>query len=301
MSQRTRQLNVISYEGSSYKTDFWEGQGREFEDKTERKALRRLLPESGGTIIEVGAGFGRLADLYKNHEHIILLDYSLSLLSEARRTFGENSKYEFIAANVYNLPLADNLADTIVMIRVAHHLEDINAALAEIHRVLQGGKTFIMEFANKRNAKSITRFLLRKQRWSPFDPEPYEFVPLNFDFHPDWMREALERAGFRTEEELAISNFRLPILKKHISPDALANIDNAIAGPGALLKLSPSILTKNTSTKTPSPAEGDYICPKCRGHKLQHTPQAIICPDCNAHWPIIDGIIDFRYPRPKEP
>jgi ubiquinone/menaquinone biosynthesis C-methylase UbiE len=301
LSQRTQQPKVISYEGSSYKTDFWEGQGREFEDMTERKALRRLLSPTGGTLIEIGAGFGRLADLYSNYEQIILLDYSLSLLKEAKKTFGDNPKYRFVAANVYNLPLVDSVADTIVMIRVAHHLESVEDALAEIYRVLQGGQTFILEFANKRNAKSIARYLFKKQAWSPFDKAPYEFVPLNFDFHPDWMLQTIQQAGFTTEEELAISNFRIPAIKKRLSAQTLARIDNAIAGPGAALKLSPSILTKNKSNKQPETAEGLFQCPKCGQKALDFTETAVICPDCGSEWPVFDGIIDFRYPRPEEP
>ena len=300
MIQRTRQPKIISYEGSSYKTDFWEGQGREFEDTTERRALQRLLPPSGGTIIEVGAGFGRLADLYSHYEQIILVDYSLSLLSEAKKTFGGNPKYKFIAANVYNLPFTDNLADTIVMIRVAHHLESVKMALSEIQRVLQGEQVFILEFANKRNIKAIARYLLKRQSWSPFDKSPYEFVPLNYDFHPDWMKQAIQEAGFRTEEALAISNFRLPAIKKRVSPQTLAKIDNAIAGPGAALSLSPSILTKNIATKPKGMVDGLFQCPKCGSRTLKHTEDAIICLDCDSLWPIRDGIFDFRYPRPQE-
>jgi ubiquinone/menaquinone biosynthesis C-methylase UbiE len=300
LPQKTRQPKIISYEGSSYKTDFWEGQGREFEDITERNALRRLLPPTGGTIIEIGAGFGRLGDLYQNYEQVILLDYSLSLLKEAKATFGDNPKYRFVGANVYNLPLVDNVADTIVMIRVAHLLESVDEALVEIHRVLQGGETFIMEFANKRNAKSIARFLLRKQSWSPFDRKPYEFVPLNFDFHPGWMLETISEAGFRTEEELAISNFRVSSLKRRVSPRTLARIDNAIAGPGAALKLSPSILTKNISTKSRSETSGLFQCPKCRSTDLKYSESVVLCPNCGSEWPVEEGIIDFRYPRPDE-
>ncbi len=122
MIQRTRPIKIIDYEGSSYQTDFWEGQGREFEDLTERNALRRLLPTEGNVLIEVGAGFGRLADLYDSFEQIVLVDYSMSLLEEAHRRFGDNTKYHFVAANVYRLPFVDDLADVVVMIRVAHHL-----------------------------------------------------------------------------------------------------------------------------------------------------------------------------------
>ena len=300
MSPRTESPKIIDYEGSSYKTDFWEGQGREFEDITERKALQRLLPPSGNTIIEVGAGFGRLANLYQNYQQVILLDYSLSLLTEAKENIGNRKNYRFIAANIYNLPFVDNLADVVVMIRVAHHLESIDAALAEIHRVLQGQQTFILEYANKRNAKSIVRYLLRRQSWSPFDKEPYEFVPLNFDFHPQWMQQAIQRAGFRTEEELAISNFRLPAIKKRVSPQKLASIDNAISGPGAAFKLSPSILTKNISTKQPGAVDGLFQCPKCHARSLREEETAYVCPNCGSRWPIINGIIDFRYPRPEK-
>ena len=299
MSQRTRQLKIISYEGSSYKTDFWEGQGREFEDLTERNALRRLLPPSGGTIMEIGAGFGRLADLYGGYDRVILLDYSLSLLSEAKKTFGKNPKYQFVAANVYHLPLVDDLIDTVVMIRVAHHLESVPAALSEVYRVLQGECAFILEFANKRNVKAITRYFLKKQSWSPFNREPYEFVPLNFDFHPRWMEQVIQHAGFRVEDELAISNFRLRAIKSRFSPQRLAKIDNMIAGPGAVLKLSPSVLTKNISKKQRVSTEGFFRCPKCGGAALDDVRTAVVCQACGAHWPVIGGIIDFRYPRPE--
>lgn len=297
MSQRTRQLKIISYEGSSYKTDFWEGQGREFEDLTERNALRRLLPPSGGTIMEIGAGFGRLGDLYSGYDRVILLDYSLSLLSEAKKTFGEDAKYQFIAANVYHLPFVDNLIDAVVMIRVAHHLESVPAALSEVNRVLQGEGVYILEFANKRNIKAIARYFFRRQSWSPFKREPYEFVPLNFDFHPQWMEQALHQAGFRIEDELAISNFRLRAIKNRFSPQRLAKIDNMIAGPGAMLNLSPSILTKNVSQKQKASAEGFFQCPKCGG-ALDDIRTAVVCQACSAQWPVVNGIIDFRYPRP---
>lgn len=298
MSQRERQIQIISYEGSSYRTDFWEGQGREFEDLTERKALGRLLPPTGGTLVEIGAGFGRLADLYQGYDQVVLVDYSLSLLAEAKDRLGDDARYKFVAANVYHLPLVDNLADVVVMIRVAHHLADVDAALTEIQRILRGGGVFVMEFANKRNAKAIARFLLKKQSWSPFAPEPYEFVSLNFDFHPGWMKDALVRTGFQVEEELAISNFRLPLLKKHVSPALLARIDNVLAGPGARLALSPSVVTKNRSVKQVSPAEGFFVCPKCRSSDLSLVSGGFVCADCQSLWPVVDGIVDFRYPRP---
>ena len=36
---------VCNYEGSDYQTSFWDQGGREYEDRTEAIALRRLLPQ----------------------------------------------------------------------------------------------------------------------------------------------------------------------------------------------------------------------------------------------------------------
>ena len=61
---------------------------------------------------------------------------------------------------------------------------------------MQPGAIFILEFANKQNLKAILRYLLRRQSWSPFTLEPVEFAALNFDFHPQAVRDCLEAGGF---------------------------------------------------------------------------------------------------------
>ena len=60
----------MDYEGSGYRTDFWEGQGREYEDLTERIALRRLLPANGRRIVHLGAGFGRMTGELGGYDQI---------------------------------------------------------------------------------------------------------------------------------------------------------------------------------------------------------------------------------------
>jgi SAM-dependent methyltransferase len=94
---------ICNYEGSTYRTDFWEGQGREYEDLAERWALRRLLPPAGQRILDIGAGFGRLAGLYGGYDQVILLDYSRSQLAYARQNLGDE-RFIYVAADVYHLP-----------------------------------------------------------------------------------------------------------------------------------------------------------------------------------------------------
>ncbi|HRT31545.1 MAG TPA: hypothetical protein P5211_03925 [Anaerolineae bacterium] len=70
---------ICNYEGSRYSTEFWDS-SRAYEDGAERAALRVLLPPQGRRLIEIGAGFGRLADLYQGYETVVLFDYASTQL-----------------------------------------------------------------------------------------------------------------------------------------------------------------------------------------------------------------------------
>ncbi|MGE5138022.1 MAG: class I SAM-dependent methyltransferase, partial [Rudaea sp.] len=129
MSTTNTDNRICDYEGSPWRTAFWPG--REYEDKAERIALQHLLPAGGRRLVEIGAGFGRLADLYRGYDRVILLDYSRSLLREGRERLGSDPRVIYVAADLYNLPLADNAVDTAVTVRVLHHIVDIPRAFAE--------------------------------------------------------------------------------------------------------------------------------------------------------------------------
>jgi len=196
---------ICDYEDSAYRTDFWEGQGREYEDLAERIALRRMLPPAGGRLIDIGGGFGRLSEFYDGYEQVILLDYSTSLLRQAQARLGRSERMVYVAANFYDMPFVDGVIDVAMMVRVIHHVEDVPALLGEVARVLAGGGTYVLEFASKRHLKAILRYALRRQAWNPFDQEPVEFVEMNFDFHPDWMWERLREAMFHVKRTVALA------------------------------------------------------------------------------------------------
>jgi SAM-dependent methyltransferase len=285
---------ICDYEGHDYRARFWE-RGREYEDLAERIALRRLLPARGRRLAEIGAGFGRLADLYDSFSQVILLDPARSLLQEAQERLGRGSRFLYVRGNVYNLPLADGACDTVVIVRVLHHLQDVRQGLGEMARSLTGGGIFVCEYANKRNLKAVGRYLLRRQPWSPFRPEPLEFAPLHFDFHPRWMTERLQEVGLVSERELAVSTFRVAILKRLIPPRALAFLDGLLQPLGGCCKLSPSVLLRATATESPHQPlpENPFRCPTCHSKQLAQADHALSCGACGRSWPIIDGIYDF--------
>jgi SAM-dependent methyltransferase len=288
---------ICDYEGTSYRARFWEGQGRDYEDLAERIALRHLLPPQGRRIVELGASFGRLADLYQGYDQIILLDYAKSGLREAQERLGRSDKYIYVAADIYHLPLAPGACDTAVTVRVLHHLNNAPAALRGIAEILQPGGVYVLEYANKRNIKAIARYAARRQRWSPFAPEPYEFAALNFDFHPDWMAAQLSAAGFRTEAGRAVSHFRQNVFKKLVPAKTLARIDGAIQGPSAAWKLAPSVFLRATRPGSgPTERGNPFRCPACRAVELDREDETLRCRTCRAIYAIDDGIYDFKNP-----
>jgi len=286
---------VISYEGSDYQDSFWEKGGRQYEDLTEAIALKRLLPKSGGLMLEIGAGAGRNTPRYAQYERVVLMDYSRTQLEQAIRRLGESQRYVYVAADVYKLPFTSGLFDGATMIRVLHHMADPLMALQSIRRVLSHDATFILEFANKRNLKAIARYLLRKQEWNPFDREPVEFTELNFDFHPKAIRSWLRSCEFDIKKQLTVSHFRTEFLKRHVSPQTLAKLDSALQWTGAFAQYTPSVFTKAIMTgQSPTVAQGAFFqCPVC-GCDLPEEKHDLKCQKCGRVWQYHDGIYDFR-------
>ena len=289
---------VCDYEGSGYRTDFWEGRGRDYEDLTERAALRRLLPASGRRVAHLGAGFGRMSGELSAFEQVIVLDYSRTMLREAQVHLGSGGRYVYVAADIYRLPLADGSCDAAVMERVIHHMADVPAALRQIRAILAPGALFILEYANKRNLKAILRYAMHRQAWNPFDQEPVEFAALNFDFHPAYMARCLREAGFRTERRLALSYFRLGLLKEHIPLRLLVTLDRLLQPTGQIAPFSPSVFTRNVAVGAHPPAALDgplFKCIHC-GAPLRHEERVVACPEGHGRWALRDGIYDFKEP-----
>lgn len=301
MTEAPQQPPVLDYDGDGdylYRRDFWEQGGRAYEDQAERVALKRLLPPSGGRrLLELGAGFGRLSPflIEQGYQQVILLDYSREQLLDARSRLGDKH-FIYVAADIYRLPIAGGACDAASMIRVIHHFADVPAALQQIHAALADGSPFILEYANKRNLKAMLRYALRRQDWNPYSLEPIEFVKLHYDFHPRYMDAELARAGFETKRRLAVSYFRLGLLKRLIPTPILTALDSALQ-PSAPL-YSPSVFTLNRvgGVAPASLPEKLFKCPSCGGHDLPTEAEALACVGCGARWSKADGVYDFRQP-----
>jgi ubiquinone/menaquinone biosynthesis C-methylase UbiE len=290
---------VCDYEGSDYQTSFWERGRREYEDKAEQIALRRMLPASGRLLLELGAGAGRNTPRYAGYERIVLLDYSRTQLQQARARLGDSLRYVFVAADIYKLPFVNGLFDGATMIRTLHHMADTPRALTQVRRVLTPGATFILEFANKLHLKAILRYWLRKQDWNPFTLEPVEFAKLNFDFHPKAIRQWLTGLGFHIEKTLTVSHFRIGFLKRIFPAGFLAMLDGLLQPTGELFQVTPSVFVKASVDRNGISTYSENIldwfqCPECGAHPLDARGDHLHCPGCGKKWAFRDGIYDFR-------
>ena len=296
---------VCDYEGSAYRTEFW-GAGREYEDGAERIALQRMLPSTGRRLIDIGGGYGRLVPLYAGYDEVLIFDYALSQLREARRLWGHGGaggpNLTYVAGDFYRLPFAAATFDTVVIVRALHHATNAPAVLRGVGHILASDGTLILEFANKRNLKAILRFILGRQTWSPFEKDPVEFVSLNFDFHPVWINHLLRQQGLEPRDRRAVSTFRLAILKRLLPTPLLVALDRLCQPLGRVAALSPSVFVRanHTAGQPMSPVRDLFRCINCGSTDLTEHRQALVCHACRRSYPLHDGIYDFRPTRNEQ-
>lgn len=123
-------------------------------DRLEREHLGRVLgPGPLGTVVDVGAGVGRLTPFLADRaERVLGLDLSEDLLRAARGR-GVPAGAGFVRGNVRRLPVRDGAAGVVVSCGVMCHMVE-DAWLAEVagemRRILRpGGRAVFIEHVNR--------------------------------------------------------------------------------------------------------------------------------------------------------
>ncbi len=238
---------ISDYNGYDYKKIFWEDADREYEDQADRMAIRKLLPKRMEKFADIGGGYGRLANEYLKRAHkVYLFDYSKSELAQAKEIYGD--KIETKAGDIYELPFRDDELDGVMMVRVTHHLKELDKAVAELYRVLKPGGVAVIEVANKRTLPKIARFVTRRSKVNPFDKKPanYKEISANgfYNYHPKYVEDIFDKVGFKMERVLSVSNFRSKTLKKVFGTNNLVKMENSAQQMLASIRFAPSIYYK---------------------------------------------------------
>lgn len=96
-----------------------------------------LLPQPVGTTLDVGCGEGRLPrDLKQRGHRIIGVDTSPTLIEAAREADPDG---DYRVADSASLPLPDTSVQLVIAFMSLHDIDDMDAAVREIARVLVAG------------------------------------------------------------------------------------------------------------------------------------------------------------------
>lgn len=242
---------LADYNDKNYDyTKYWDG--RDYENASEFIALKRLLPDDyneNEKAIDVGGGFGRLLPIFKKRFGVIyIFDYSKKLLETAE----ENAEKLGIKITTLNgdvneiSSLVDAKFDFVTMIRVSHHLDNLERVFLQIRDILNGNGIFILEVANKIHFKSLINNII-KGNFGYLNKDSVSVATKNVTFlnhHPKRVEDILNKCGFKIEKKLSVSNFRHPFFKKYIPFKILIFLEKIMQKIGAHMYFGPSIFYK---------------------------------------------------------
>jgi ubiquinone/menaquinone biosynthesis C-methylase UbiE len=115
-------------------------------------AMERALADAPiGRLVDIGTGTGRMIELFGSRAaHSIGVDRSPEMLRLARAKLSEHAglPHELQQGDITALPLADGVADTVILHQVLHFIPAPELAIAEAARlVAPGGRLLVVDFA----------------------------------------------------------------------------------------------------------------------------------------------------------
>ena len=197
-------------------------------------------------MIDIGGGFGRLLPVFKERfGKITIFDYSSKLLNTAKERAGSlGIDIKTINGDVNDIfNLVDEKYNCVTMVRVSHHLDDLEKVFIQIRNILNKDGVFILEVANKIHFKSVVSNLL-KGNFKYFNLDSVSVATRDVTFlnhHPKYVENILKHVGFTIESTLSVSNLRHPFIKKVIPLGVLLKIENLLQNVGSKVYFGPSI------------------------------------------------------------
>ena len=227
---------------------YWKG--REYEHASEIIAITYFLKKVPKieNILEIGAGFGRLTESYLElAPKITLTDPSSKLLQIASRNI-KRKGVRFIHSKLENLPVRfKEEFDLAILVRVLHHLEDMDNCFQSVNQLLQNRGYFILEFPNKCHWKATFREFIKGNFTFLLDIFPIDLrhskskrnIPF-INYHPEVIKHKLNENGFKIIEVRSVSNFRNKFLKAAIPRKFLLLLEKWGQKPLARINFGPS-------------------------------------------------------------
>lgn len=164
----------------------------------ERRLADALADAPLGTVLDIGTGTGRMAELFAGTaDRIVALDRNLEMLKVARAKLQHlpAAQIELVQGDFADLPFANASFDTVLLHQVLHFAQEPALVLIEAARVLRdGGRIAIIDFASHDREELRTR---------------HQHARLGFSDRQ--MAELLREAGFAASAPIALAGGELVV------------------------------------------------------------------------------------------
>jgi SAM-dependent methyltransferase len=306
---------IANYDSAGYDYQtYWHG--RDYERWAEDRALRRLVHSLGEArwLADFGGGFGRNAMHYRGlARQYVLVDYSTTnLANAAQRLAGDvrAGRAFLVRADLNRLPFVDGAFDAAMVVRVLHHLPDVDNALAEMGRTVSAN--WLVDVPIKHHVLGLLRAAAGRRLSTVRDTRP---IATGITDQPFWnfnlsaVRRTLGRLGWDTTVGASVNNLRR---LNHMLPVPLVRAAEAVAqsagrgwwGPSQFVMArrvhavpaQPSRLVEHAM----SPLALRMVCPECHG-LLGWTEVEASCATCAVDYPRREGYWDFGSSRRRVP
>lgn len=158
------------------------------------KTQEFFTPES--EVLEIGCGTGTTSLHHAPYvKHIRAVDISENMLAIARERLESSvhNNVTFEQADIDDLSVDDQSMDAVLTLSLLHLLEDKEAAIAKIHRILKAGGVFVSSTVCLDNMKFL-KYILAIGHF-------FGLLPLVRFFSRDQLLQSIKNAGFTIEFE----------------------------------------------------------------------------------------------------
>lgn len=108
--------------------------------------LSKIKFFKGCRVLEVGCGTGSLwqnyPELTDTFSKLVLTDISKGMIDIAKEAYAARKNIQIEAMDVMEMPFEDHSFDIIVANSMLYHVNDVDSALENIHRILRDGGAF---------------------------------------------------------------------------------------------------------------------------------------------------------------
>ena len=123
---------------------------------------KRLKLRHTDSVLDIGCGSGPFArECAKQSEYHSYagIDLSHQMIAELNATLGERRNMTFVPANVQSIPFGDKEFSKVLAQHMLYHVPDLDAAFAEIRRVMTDDATFVATTNSTQTKAKLFEFI----------------------------------------------------------------------------------------------------------------------------------------------